>query len=88
MSRPSFYQRGYDHRWQRTRRRFLRTHPTCERCGAPAQDVHHLDGLGPLGPRGHDPANLQPLCHSCHSRITNEGMPKRTRPPEQHPGLL
>lgn len=33
--------------------------------------VDHIDGLGPLGPRGHDPANLQALCASCHGLETS-----------------
>lgn len=89
--RPTAAQRGYDTRWQRTRRRFIRTHPTCEwpdGCTSPAEDVHHLDGQGPHGPQGHDPANLQALCHSHHSTVTNQSRPKRTRPATSHPGLI
>jgi 5-methylcytosine-specific restriction protein A len=67
--RPSRNERGYGARWNETRARFLATHPRCERCGAPATDVHHRDRVGPLGPRGHDPSNFEALCHSCHSRI-------------------
>jgi 5-methylcytosine-specific restriction protein A len=71
--RPNATARGYDRRWRRTRRRYLASHPTCEDksgCGAKATDVHHLDGLGPTGPHGHDPANLQALCHPHHSALT------------------
>ena len=71
--RPSAGQRGYGTRWQHTRARFLREHPYCEwpeACGHEAVDVHHLDGLGPGGPRGHDPANLRALCHRHHSILT------------------
>lgn len=32
----------------------------------PATDVDHIDG----NPRNNAPANLRPLCHSCHSRRT------------------
>jgi 5-methylcytosine-specific restriction protein A len=32
--------------------------------------VDHIDGLGPSGPRGHDPDNLQALCQPCHGRKT------------------
>ena len=64
--------RGYDKKWARTRRRYLETNPVCEEhdCTEEATDVHHRDGLGPKGPRGHDPANLQALCHSHHSQVT------------------
>ena len=73
--RPTATARGYDARWRRTRARYLRAHPTCATCTAPAQHVHHLDGLGPKGPRGHDHANLQALCHRCHSRTTAREQP-------------
>jgi 5-methylcytosine-specific restriction protein A len=71
--RPSASQRGYDAKWRRTRADYLRTHPICEDpegCIAPATDVHHLDGLGPNGPRGHDHQNLESRCHSHHSQET------------------
>lgn len=87
MTRPTTAQRGYGAKWQRTRRRYLRNHPYCEECGAQAVDVHHLDELGPLGPRGHDDSNLQALCKSCHSAITAAALPKRARPAQEHPGL-
>jgi 5-methylcytosine-specific restriction protein A len=71
-TRPTAATRGYDAKWRRTRGRYLQLHPRCEHagCAAPAVDVHHLDMRGPLGPRGHDHANLQALCHSHHSTIT------------------
>jgi 5-methylcytosine-specific restriction protein A len=67
--RPTATQRGYNKRWERTRRTLLNAMPYCE-CGAKATDVHHLDGKGPKGPRGHDMFNLKAMCHACHSRIT------------------
>jgi 5-methylcytosine-specific restriction protein A len=68
-ARPSRHERGYGQRWRQVRGRFLKAHPTCERCGRPATEAHHRDGLGPLGPMGYTWANLQALCKSCHSRI-------------------
>jgi 5-methylcytosine-specific restriction enzyme A len=71
--RPNSAQRGYDHRWAGTRARYLAEHPMCEDasgCTELATDVHHRDGLGPLGPLGHDASNLEALCHSHHSRRT------------------
>lgn len=71
--------KGYDARWQRTRAAFLREHPLCEceeHSTQPwiirprATEVHHIDGLGPLGPRGFDWSNLRALTKRCHSRIT------------------
>lgn len=35
-----------------------------------ATEVDHIDGLGPLGPRGFDPDNLQAMSHRHHSRKT------------------
>lgn len=62
---------GYNAAWRRLSARYRREHPTCEKCGgAPAEHVDHIDGLGPAGPRGHDPTNLQALCRPCHSRKT------------------
>jgi 5-methylcytosine-specific restriction protein A len=71
--RPSAAARGYGKAWQATRRRFLLVeHFRCDiaDCQQPATDVHHLDGLGPLGPLGHAASNLQALCHAHHSQIT------------------
>lgn len=57
--------------------------------------VHHLDGLGPKGPRGFDPANVQALAKVCHDRETAKlqpagiaKRPPRRRRPESHPGLI
>lgn len=69
--RASASARGYGSRWRRTRRRFLREHPFCDERGCPrlAEHVHHVDLLGPLGPRGHDPENLRALCAHHHGVI-------------------
>ena len=66
-------ERGYDRKWRRVRLAYLAAHPVCERCqprGAivEAVHVHHKDGQGPKGERGHDPDNLEALCPSCHNR--------------------
>lgn len=69
--RPNARQRGYDKTWERTRASYLAAHPYCEcGCGKRSTDVDHIDGLGPNGPLGHDPSNLQALAHGCHSRLT------------------
>ena len=76
--RPSARQRGYDSKWQRTRADYLRLHPLCEApegCLEQATDVDHIDGLGPKGPRGHDPENLRAYCHSHHSQRTARDQP-------------
>jgi 5-methylcytosine-specific restriction protein A len=82
--RPTAYQRGYDAFWARTRAKYLAAHTRCEcpDCDALpdhdrplADDVHHRDGLGPLGPNGHDHHNLQALAHQHHSRVTAQQQP-------------
>lgn len=78
-ARGSARSKGYDRRWERTRAAYLDEHPLCEcetHTALPpllrplAEHVHHLDGLGPRGPRGHDPSNLQALTQRCHARVT------------------
>lgn len=82
--RPNATARGYDARWRQTRRQFLDGHPYCESdtCKAMPQwqrplanEVDHIDGLGPKGPQGHDPDNLRALCKPCHSRRTAADQP-------------
>jgi len=75
---------GYNARWQRTRNAYLRANQMCE-CDEHrnlpwiirprATEVHHRDGLGPLGPRGFDWSNLQALTKTCHSRLTAREQP-------------
>lgn len=86
-----------DRRWRRVRAKYLSDHPVCEAtgCNEQATDVHHVDELGLEGPAAYKPANLQALCHPCHSRITATTRPdawgkrpSRKRPPERHPGLI
>ncbi len=61
--------RGYDSRWTRLRAWFLAQHPLCNRCGDPANEVHHKHELRQGGARL-DPDNLEALCKSCHSKET------------------
>ena len=66
---------GYDARWKKTRAAKLARHPFCHDClpdPVRAVEVHHLDGLGPGGPRGHDDANLMSLCKAHHTIRTNK----------------
>jgi 5-methylcytosine-specific restriction enzyme A len=77
-ARGSAAARGYDARWQASSAAYLAEHPWCvcgpdccpAGCKLPATDVHHLDGLGPTGPRGYDPANWAALHRRCHARVT------------------
>lgn len=84
QGRPSAAARGYDREWQATRAAFLEDHPTCE-CDdclrlpfyqrPPAEVVDHKDGLGPSGPRGHDPSNLRSMTKLHHDRRTARDQP-------------
>jgi 5-methylcytosine-specific restriction protein A len=70
--------RGYDAEWSHTRKAYLDVFPMCmwpEGCTRHATQVHHLDGLGPKGPKGHDWGNLQGLCASHHSQVTATEQP-------------
>ncbi|MDY6796971.1 MAG: HNH endonuclease signature motif containing protein [Actinomycetota bacterium] len=64
--RPSPSARGYDWEWRKTRAAYLAEHPRCERCGAPATEVHHKDE----DTDNNDWDNLEALCKPCHSRET------------------
>lgn len=75
---------GYDRTWQRTRKAYLRVNPycMCEPCAdlpmplrPVATEVDHIDGLGPLGPRGHDWANLRSMTKAHHARETGRSQP-------------
>jgi 5-methylcytosine-specific restriction protein A len=66
-------------RWRKLSERIRRERPLCEsgECAAlfeplrPAsRHVDHIDDLGLKGPKAFDPANLQALCITCHSRKT------------------
>lgn len=75
--RGSAASRGYDAEWAAFRNAYIDDH--CHQCGITEDEaeqpleLHHLDGLGPLGPRGYDPTNLQTLCKPCHTRETATG---------------
>ena len=67
--RRSAGQRGYDAMWRGLRDRWLREHPSCVRCGQPADMVDHIVALVDGGARL-DRANLASMCWSCHSDKT------------------
>lgn len=59
--------------WRRTSRLVLRTEPLCRRCKAEGKTTlaTEVDHIIPREDGGsHERANLQPLCHSCHSAKT------------------
>jgi 5-methylcytosine-specific restriction protein A len=61
---------GYGSRWRRARDAYIRAHPRCERCFAPAQEVHHRNRRHPSEPGANAWGNLQALCRSCHRYVT------------------
>lgn len=73
-----------DPRWRAFSKSYLRQHDTCacEECltlpeiiRPTATVLNHRDGLGPNGPRGYDPANLQPMTAAHHNKLTAREQP-------------
>lgn len=65
-----FYRRAA---WRKLRRLYLQQHPICEcedRCGRPAEEVHHRMPRAERPDLELDPMNLQALTRQCHSRLT------------------
>jgi 5-methylcytosine-specific restriction enzyme A len=63
----------YANAWPKIRKRYILTHPLCDRClregrVVPAEEVHHIIPLAKGGT--HSESNLMSLCKSCHSTIT------------------
>ena len=62
-------------KWKKTRAAYLETvHHICEKCGAPANQVHHKDPLTEEDyfvnyEKCYGFANLQALCRKCHNRM-------------------
>lgn len=90
-SRLSPDARGYNSRWNKARKTYLRHHPLCVVCGEPATEVDHI-----IPHKGDmqlfwDVSNWQSLCHSCHSRKTfsevNE-MKKRKPVSDDYMGIM
>jgi 5-methylcytosine-specific restriction enzyme A len=67
--RPGSRQRGYNIEWQKRRAAFLRAHPNCVVCGAPAVEVDHIKPVS-LGGAFWDESNWAARCKSCHSAKT------------------
>lgn len=74
--RKTAAQRGYNSRWQRYRKMFLRRNPLCVHCQekeriTPATEVDHIKPVsGADDPMFYEPGNHQALCKGCHSRKT------------------
>lgn len=71
--RGSASKRGYDARWTKFSKEFLKKNPTCAICGRPAQVTDHktipaevmMDAWGSFD---YDEKNYQPLCIRCNNR--------------------
>lgn len=63
-------------RWRLLRRAILTAEPLCRDCGAIATDVDHIVPMEEGG-EAWAPANLQPLCSTCHGRKTNREVRER-----------
>ncbi len=69
-ARRSAYERGYNRRWRRASRSYLRNHPQCAHCPCAATVVDHVT------PHKGDydlfwaASNWQPLCKPCHDTKT------------------
>lgn len=75
--RASARERGYTAAWERLRKAYLNQHPLCVQCGAGGTDVDHILPLRDGGDNRE--ANLQTLCHVCHSRKSQQDYRKRRR---------
>lgn len=80
--RPSARERGYDNRWRKARKRFLKANPFCRRCKdegklTPATVVDHITPHRGDQKLFWDESNWQPLCKKCHDR--------KTRTEDQYP---
>ena len=49
--------------WRKIRKAVLEREPLCRQCGAPANEVDHING----DTSNNLPSNLAPLCKPCHS---------------------
>ena len=73
--RASASVRGYDSRWEKARRRFLKAHPLCVRCMeqerlVKASVVDHIVPHRGDAELFWDESNWQALCKSCHDHKT------------------
>jgi len=65
--------------WRRVRNSYLQAHPTCERCGRLATQVHHIQPLNrfiadlpKMYQMCFDEDNLMSVCDDCHIKLHQE----------------
>jgi len=80
--RPNASQRGYDWRWQRLRKLYLKHNPLCERCKrmgsvTSADTVHHKKQIKEYPELRLEWDNLESLCRDCHEVV--EGRKKEKK---------
>ena len=63
-------------KWRKVRNEYLHEHPTCERCGKLATEVHHIkpltrfkNDLPKMEQMAFDEDNLMAVCPSCHVKL-------------------
>ena len=65
--RPNARSRGYDREWEKARADYLAAYPSCQRCGAKATLVDHIEPIRKAPHRRLDRTNFMSLCTPCHS---------------------
>ncbi len=74
-SRPSSGKRGYNSKWQKARKTYLREHPLCVKCMAEGK-LTEATVVDHIRPHRGDPVlfwdkkNWQSLCKPCHDKKT------------------
>lgn len=76
-ARLSPHRRGYDRAWEKVRDAHLAAHPLCAWCSTAtrpvaADVVDHITPIRDAPDRRLDPANLQSLCDTCHSKYKQQ----------------
>jgi len=77
QDRPSAASRGYDSRWQKVRKHFLKRNPLCIEClkynrTVPSKEAHHIKPLKKYPELKYVESNLEALCKPCHSAKTRK----------------
>lgn len=67
-NRPTAAKRGYNSKWQKASKGYLRNHPICVQCGEPATVVDHIEPHRQDWSKFWNSDNWQALCVRCHNR--------------------